>query len=159
VFGGIDTGGDVEVTNPANFSDSNDLPAPILMDLSVGDYDMSQPHHDLGVRRNVFTFMGVSRLNNEPLVWPNRFRGTPFPAVVGLAQAEIFNTTSWDFWTQDWKVKLVPMALWSDWMQRMRDTAPDADQTNGLVDMQNVLELHEYLSRFDQSLVNVMMQH
>ncbi len=160
VFGGIDAGGNVEVSNPSNFTDRNDLPAPILMDTAVGDYDIGQPHHDLGVRRDVFTYLGVAGRNSEPMVWSARFgSGNPFGQVVAVSQVEIFNTTSWDLWTQDWKTQLVPVTQWNDWVERMADGAADASATSGLIDPQTVSDFAEYLGRFNEQMVGEMLHH
>jgi len=160
VFGGIDVGGQIEVTNPANYSDRSELPAPVLLDTSVGDYDVSQPDHDLGVRREVFTYLGVAKKHNTPLVWGGRFgSGSPYPGIVALAQAEIFNTTSWDLWTQDWKAQLVPMTGYDQWVARMAAGIADAPATGGMVSAAAVAEIQEYLSRFDPELVGEMNQH
>ncbi len=160
VFGGIDVGGEVEIRNPANFASREDLPAPILMDTAVGDYDVVQPHHDLGIRRDVFTYLGVAKQPNTARVWPQRFgSGNPYPGIVALAQAEIFNTRSWDLWTQDWKVKLVPVSRWGDWTERMARGIVDAGATGGLVRSEAVQAIQEYLARFDESMAGMMMHH
>jgi len=160
VFGGIDVGGEVEVTNPANYDDRSVLPAPVLMDTAQGDYDMSQPHHDQGVRRGLFTYLGVASHSDRAAVWPKKFAsGNPFGGVCAVAQAEIFNTTSWDLWTQDWKAKLVPVTRWGDWMDRLDAGAGDAPTTGGAFIQDNIRMIHEYLSRFDEQMVNEVMHH
>ncbi|MDY7009476.1 MAG: Tad domain-containing protein [Planctomycetota bacterium] len=164
VFGGIDAGGNVQVSNPSNYCntchDESILPAPILLDTSAGDYDTGQPHHDLGVRRGVFTYLGVAGRSSEPMVWAGRFgSGNPFGQVVAVSQAEIFNTTSWDLWTQDWKAQLVPVTRWNDWTERMADGAADASATTGLVEPQTVSDFAQYLGRFDEQIVNEMLHH
>lgn len=163
VFGGIDVGGEVEIRNPANFLTRQDLPAPILMDTAVGDYDVSQPHHDLGVRRDVFTYLGVASQKNTARIWPRRFAsGNPFGGILALAQAEIFNTRSWGLWTQDWKVKLVPVTGWGNWTERMGAGIADAPATNGMVDPEVVQRIQDYLWQLapvDEAMVNMMLQH
>ena len=160
VFGGVDVGGEVEVTNPTNCSDRSDLPAPILLDTAYGDYDITQPHHDLGVRRDVFTYLGVANHDNRATVWPGRFSsGNPFNGVCAVAQAEIFNTTSWDLWTQDWKAKLVPVTRWDDWMTRLSDGVGAADEFPGVLDADEINRIYKYLSRFDEATVTEMMHH
>jgi len=160
VFGGIDVGGEVEVSNPARGSTREELPAPILMDISLGDYDIAQPHHDLGVRRDVFTYLGVAATSNRPKVWASRFGSpSPYPNTVAVAQSTVFNTASWDLWTADWKSKLVPVTQWEDWMERMDEGAPDAIDSGGLVEVEDVTEIHQYLSRFDPNMVDRMMNH
>jgi len=160
VFGGIDVGGEVPVTNPTNCSDRSRLPAPILLDTAYGDYDITQPHHDRGVRREIFTYLGVANHNNKATVWSDRFSsGNPFNGVCAVAQAEIYNTTSWDLWTQDWKVKLVPVTGWEDWMTKLSDGVGQAEQFRGELDPDAVQAIYEYLHQFDPDMVDKTMHH
>ncbi len=160
VFGGIDVGGETPVYNPTNYSDRDDLPAPILIDTSAGDYDMSQPHHDLGVRRDVFSYLGIAFRSNRPTVWPGRFgSGNPFGKIVAVSQSEIFNTTSWDLWTQDWKAKTVPVTRWGDWVDRITAGIEQAPSTGGMVDAETVRDVGQYFGRFDEDMVAEMMHH
>lgn len=161
IFGGIDIGTDVTISNPANFASQSDLPAPVMLDTSMyGDYDMSQPEHDKGVRRDVFTYLGVARKNNAPLAWSTKFgKDVPYPGVVTVAQAEVFNTKSWDLWTQDWKVKLVPVSGWQNWVDRTKATAASASKTNGLLDPEDVNNIADYLGRFSDQMARELLQH
>jgi hypothetical protein len=160
VFGGIDIGGDIQIANPANWSDASECPAPIIMDKSKGEYDMSQPNHDLGVRRNIWTYLGVASQSNSPRVWPQRFgSGNPYPAITAVAQAEIFNTRSFELWTQDWKAQLVPVTRWDDWCARLQDGLQDVSSTKGLLDGDQVRKMQEFLSRLDASMASDMLQH
>ena len=159
VFGGIDIGGEVVVSNPANYTDISELPAPILLDTSYGDYDMSQPGHDFGVRRDVFTYLGIASRENTAAVWASRFgSGNPFNGVLAISQSEIFNTTSWDLWTQDWKVKLVPVSRWNDWLVRLDEQA-DAGEVAGLIEPDEITRIQEYLHRFDSAMIAEMLHH
>jgi len=160
VFGGIDVGGEVEVSNPANYTDRTALPAPVLIDTAYGDYDVGRPHHDEGVRRGAFTYLGVAGHNDIAAVWPQKFNSSnPFGGVCAVAQAEIFNTTSWGLWTQDWKAKLVPVSGWADWMGRMEQSAADAGSSGSLVTYQDVLGIYEYFSRFDEQMAEDALHH
>ena len=159
VFGGIDVGGEVVVSNPANYTDVSELPAPILLDTSYGDYDMSQPGHDFGVRRDIFTYLGIASRENTAAVWASRFgSGNPFNGVLAISQSEIFNTTSWDLWTQDWKVKLVPVSKWNDWLVRLDEQA-DAGEVAGLIEPDEITRIQEYLHRFDSAMIAEMLHH
>jgi hypothetical protein len=160
VFGGVDVGGETEITNPANYDDASDLPSPILMDLSCGDYDVARPHHDEGVRREVYTHLGVASRRDTARTWPARFGSdNPFRGVTAVAQAQVFNTTSWDLWTQDWKAKLVPVTQWGRWMDVMADGADNAADTDGQVDPEQVRLIQEYLSKFDEVMVDQSLHH
>lgn len=161
VFVGIDVGQDMEVRNPANWTvaEMDKLPGPILIDLSHGDYNMRQTH-DQGVRRDAFTYLGVCQADNAAMAWPQRFgRPGPYDSVVGLSQAEIFNTTSWDLWTQDWKVKLTPVSNVPDWVKKLAADSPRAADTQGQIRSEDVDKVQQYLDKFDPAMVNEMMQH
>jgi hypothetical protein len=165
VFVGIDVGQNMEVRNPANWTSPDEPPGPTLIDLSHGDYVMSDTH-DQGVRRDVFTYLGVCQVDNSAAVWSQKFgRPSPYDAVVGFSQAEIFNTTSWDLWTQDWKVKLVPVSNLApvsntaSWVSKMASTAQQAGDTQGQVRSEDVDKVQQYLDKFDPAMIDEMMQH
>ncbi|NLF31661.1 MAG: hypothetical protein GX591_12335 [Planctomycetes bacterium] len=183
VFAGADFGRDVEVHNPANFTLADypeALPAPILLDLDVGDYDAGDAAdpwddagHDAPVRRDRFTFLGVARRGSQAVVWPSRFRtGNPGGAITAVAQAELYNPTSWDLWTQDWRVQLVPvtdMAAWADGLDEQRDAYRDvagASDAAALLDMADVDAINEYLQALTrdgrltgQAPIDALMEH
>ena len=126
VWGGIDIGGNVEVRNPANWSSGERRPAPWLLDTSNGDIDPQNNDWDAGVRRSTFSYLGIARTADTAPVWPQRFAGaSPIKSVVAVAQAKVFNHSSWDLWTQDWQAELMPVSLWSDWAQRLADGKGD----------------------------------
>ncbi|HET6429042.1 MAG TPA: pilus assembly protein TadG-related protein [Phycisphaerae bacterium] len=160
VFGGIDVGGEVEITDPSNYSDRNDLPAPILMEHPRGDYDVARPHHDEGVRRDLYSYLGVASRPDTARTWPARFGSdNPFRGVAAVAQVGVFNTTSWDLWTQDWKAQLVPVTQWGRWMQDMEAGISNASETAGQVDPVQVRAIQEYLSKFDEIMVDQSLHH
>ena len=160
VFGGIDVGGEVEITDPSNYDSASDLPAPILMDLTPGDYDVARPHHDEGVRRDVYTHLGVVSISDAARAWRERFGSdNPYGRIVTVAQAEVFNTTSWGLWTQDWKAKLVPVTQWGRWMEDMGADAANVAETDGAVDPAEVEAIQEYLSKFDEIMVDQSLHH
>jgi hypothetical protein len=160
VFGGIDIGPQVQVSNPANYASQADLPAPVLLDLKYGDYDLALPDHDQGVRRDVFTYLGVARKGNTPPAWSDRFgKDSPYKGMVAAAQAEIFNTTSWDLWTQDWKTQLVPVTQWQNWVAITKSTAHYAGDTMGLLSDTDVVDIADYMSRFSDPMAADMLKH
>ncbi len=159
VFGGIDVGSDEPIHDPSNYDSLDDasLPAPILMADNAKDYTSD---HDQGSRRSQFTWLGVARKPNTPTAWAQRFgSGNPFDHILAVSQVEIFNATSWDLWTQDWKVKLVPVTRWDDWISRLSQGVDQADQTEGIVSMSAVSETYRYLSNFSAEMAQQMMQH
>ena len=131
VFAGADFGHDEPIRNPANFAaqDIPYLPVPYLLDRSAGDYELNVAtpelaDHDAGVRREQFSFLGVARRSTKPRMWAARF-GTDAPEaqMTAIAQVQLFNTTSWDLWTQRWRAQLVPVTGLEDWITRLQQRA------------------------------------
>jgi len=158
VFGGIDVGGDWPITNPANFDEMDALPAPMLIDLAAGDYESNiavdaydDMNHDQGVRRNQYTYLGVAVSSADPTVWRRRFAsGNPSGRTVAVAQVQIYNPTSWDLWTQDWRVQLVPVTGMEHWRDRLGvdlDLYQDVrahDDSGGILPMAEMDAILEY---------------
>ena len=175
VFGGIDVGGEWPITNPANFDDMDSRPPPMLIDLANGDYEPGRDDdasddmgHDDGARRLEYTYMGAAVTDGRPTVWRRRFAsGNPIGRIVTTAQVELFNPTSWDLWTQDWRVQMVPVTHMDQWRQRLAedlDLYQDvrAHQARGgilqMAEMDRVLEYVDALTR-DPNALDELMQH
>ncbi|HUU21819.1 MAG TPA: Tad domain-containing protein [Phycisphaerae bacterium] len=166
-FGGIDIGGTIEVSNPANW-DSVDwqqqaLPQPILIDTSQGDYGGDDP--DVGWRREKFTFLGVARKHTEAPVWPQRFRHVnPIEGMITIAQAKLFNNQSWGLWTQDWQVQLMPVTRLGpesdpqSWTALLNDGVTEAASVDA-VDAAEVETAYQYLSAIDPDMARIYMTH
>jgi len=154
IWGGIDIGPEVEVRDPSNYSDTGNLPAPLLLDTSAGDYDPDNLNPDEGFRREAFTFLGVARKGNRSPAWPQRFSsGSPIDSLVAVSQAKLFNKQSWDLWTQHWEVQLAPVSQWQDWTDRLEAGLADVPLTNGQVDPDEVVHMLEYLRRMAPEMV------
>jgi hypothetical protein len=165
IFGGLDVGPMVNVSNPCNWSSSDVLPQPMLLDTTKGDCaDPSAPGvqvgADVGMRRKLFTFLGVARHTATSNFWQQQFQpANPSGNMVTVAQTELFNNTSWDLWTQDWRAQLVPVSQWDDWTAQMAAGAGDASATNGVLQPNDVTTVAEYLKRLNSQMVNAYMQH
>ncbi len=162
IFGGIDTGGTHEVSNPANWESGDVLPAPILLDTSTGDYGGDDP--DEGWRRQRFTYLGVARKEMHAPFWSARFRNlSSIDGTMTVAQAKVFNHRSWDLWTQDWQVqlapvtKLLPAGDQDTWMTMMENGVSDAGVVN--VDSMEVETAIKYLSSLDPEMARLFMNH
>jgi len=166
IFGGIDIGGTVEVSNPANW-DADEwpelLPQPVLIDTSGGDYGGDDP--DVGWRREQFTFLGVARQRTEAPVWPQQFQhANPIEGTIAIAQAKLFNKQSWGLWTQDWRVQLMPITRVGpqtdpqSWTARL-DADVGAAASVDSVDQQEVETAYQYLSSIDPDMARVYMTH
>jgi len=171
IFGGADFGTEQPIHNPANFNagEMADLPMPYLMDTRDGEYDVWRQHHDDDpVRREHFTYLGVARRSSWPTAWPQRFgSGNPSGRMVAVAQAEIYNPTSWDLWTQDWRAQLVPVTRLPEWAERMGEAfdAPvegggtEVDAVADIVVTDKLIEILEYLELFDESVSDRAVRH
>jgi hypothetical protein len=152
MFGGIDIGGEREVSNPCNWSSSEleDLPAPLLIDTEEGDYDPETNDVDAGVRREYFAYLGMARRNADAQVWGRKFQGAnPSNAIHTLSQAKVFNNKSWGLWTQDWQVQLTSLNGYPDWVQRVERDLPKTALTEGAVrpaDLEGILEFLKALA-------------
>lgn len=159
VWGGIDIGGDYQVPNPCNWGSGEDLPAPWLLDTSGGDYDPASLDPDRGARRASFSFLAVARKNAAAPVWPRQFSGVVSdPLMTAVAQAKLFNHSSWDLWTQDWQVQLTPVTKMDDWLARMELGIDQASGTNGLVRGEDVRAAWGYLTKV-RPLADAWMNH
>jgi hypothetical protein len=62
-----------------------------------------------------------------------------------MAQAQIYNASSWDFWTQDWRAQLTPMTDWEDWVARLEDGQADAAAVHEVLDADEIDRALRYL--------------
>jgi len=148
MFGGIDVGGEREVSNPCNWysSELDELPAPILIDTSVGDYDPETNDVDAGVRREYFAYLGIAKSASEAQVWSQKFQGAnPTASIHTLSQAKVFNNKSWGLWTQDWQVQLTSLNGYPDWVNRVERDLPKTSLTQGAVRSADLQEILEFL--------------
>ncbi len=155
VFGGIDTGRQEEISNPANYEEGDPLPAPTLIDPRDGDLDPDDPHNlDNPFRRNYFTVLAMVRRPGQQETWTRRFgNASPSGSVHALAQAQVFNASSWDFWTQDWQAKLTPLTGWQDWVEKMEAGRDDLDAMAGQFDAEELDRALRYLRALGPDLV------
>ncbi len=148
VFFGIDVGGDVKVRNVANWQSNDPRPRPYLLDLDKADYRTDG-------EREYLSFLGVARQTSEASFWPGRFgSGNPFPSVLAVAEAHVFNNMSWDLWTQDWQARLRPTSSWDRWVnERMQPLPGDLATVRDYVDPEEVIQVRMVLERYDPTLV------
>jgi hypothetical protein len=60
-----------------------------------------------------------------------------------VAQVELFNNSSWDLWTQNWQVRLVPVTQYDDWAAQAQAGAVAGDD-------QKLIQ--EFLSRLSKEM-------
>ncbi len=146
MFGGIDVGGETEISDPSNWSEYDQAPAPIILDPVEGDYDPQEADPDEGYRRKWFMYMGLARGGIHSGVWGEQFSNpNPTGSMLTVAQAKVFNNTSWDLWTQDWRVRLAPVTKWDLWMQDLSDAVADGGM-DSMVPQDELISAHNYLS-------------
>jgi hypothetical protein len=164
IFGGIDTGGPVQVSNPANYDPTDRLPLPLMLDTATGEYDGEDP--DSGNRREHFAYLGVARRQMEAPVWSNRFHGAnAVGGTVTVAQAKVFNSTSWDLWTQDWQVQLMPVTrpspsgdatAWAGVLQRGASDPNWSPSAGMSVEVERIIQ---YINAIDPAMAAKFLQH
>jgi hypothetical protein len=137
VFAGINVGEQVDIRNPNNFTENDELPAPISF---VPD-TMSPSEFD---RRTKLTMLGVAYQPNAAALWPTGFDGNrPDNYQVAMAQAEVFNNHSWDLWTQMWHAQLTPIDNLDEWVDGMSET--DDLAAMPWVDLDVIGSIEDYL--------------
>jgi hypothetical protein len=157
LWGGIDVGGDIDVRNPCNWDDEADLPAPILLDTTVGEYADA---YDQGDRREQYSFLGLARTHDRATVWGRRFAGAnPIDGMIAVAQAKLFNHSSWDLWTQDWRVQLAPVGPWGEWVRRLQEGMADAPAVGDVVDAAALDETRQYVESLEAGMMDTYLKH
>ena len=76
-----------------------------------------------------------------------------------MAQAKVFNTSSWDLWTQDWQVQLMPVTGWSDWIVRLDQGQGNPDRPTGIVPVELLVDISEYMRALDGDLPGMFINH
>jgi hypothetical protein len=168
VFRGSEVRNPVTVYTPGNWG-GEPLPAPMLLDTSWGDYDPGQwdaignfsslPDADAGYRREMFTYLGVARRNLSANHWPQKFSPTVKGLSTALAQAKVFNNRSWDLWTQDWQVQLMPAGGFDDWRQRVATGQADLAQLKNTLDDRDVQSLLDFLTNMPSGGMDAYVKH
>ena len=167
IFGGLDVGPMVDVSDPCNGLESTIAAQVLPLKLDVSQGDCADPNApglelgaDQGARRTKFTFLGVAQHGASSSFWPNQFPpANPSGNMVAVAQAELFNNSSWDLWTQDWRAQMVPVSQWDDWTAQMDAGAGDASATNGLLQPNEVTDVSTYLKRLNSQMTQAYINH
>jgi hypothetical protein len=149
-FGGVNVGPPTEVRDPFE---------GFPRDVGPMDLDHNLLPHDSPVdRRNYLSVLGVSRRSDQPHVWPTGFRGgRPYPNLVAVAQAKVFNNHSWDLWTQMWHGELEPVSDFALWAQAM-NTGGAGGGSISLINAAELAELQRYFSAATP-LAEIMLGH
>ncbi|MBL7133379.1 MAG: Tad domain-containing protein [Phycisphaerae bacterium] len=159
MFGGIDVGGETEISDPCNWDEYDQAPAPIILDPAEGDYDPQEANPDEGYRRKWFMYLGLARGGILSGVWGEQFRNpNPTGSMMTVAQAKVFNNTSWDLWTQDWRVRLAPVTKWDLWTQDLGDAAA-AGGMGGTVPQDELVNAYNYLSSLGARAAELHVGH
>ncbi|MFW6133511.1 MAG: pilus assembly protein TadG-related protein [Planctomycetota bacterium] len=158
IFGGLDCGGDVVITNPCNWDAGDTLPAPMLMAEAARSGYSSDP--DAGARREFFSVLGVVRQPARAGFWARRFSSqNPLESIVTVAQAKVFNNQSWDLWTQDWQAQLTPVRHWGDWVGRLDWGLDRVGETGGMVSADEVRRIRDYMWHLGEETAEFHLTH
>jgi len=160
VWGGMEIRDEVEISNPVAGAHIDELPAPILLDTSAGDYDAEAPDPDTGARRQLFSFLAAAKRGDRASVWPQRFASpNPAKSSLALAQVKLFNNRSWDLWTQAWRVQLTPVSRWENWTDRLEAGVAAAGDTEGKVTQADVEFLRDYMKNMPADTAELYLNH
>jgi len=161
IFGGIDVGGEIEISDPSNYDNYDSLPRPYVMDTTGGDYDPNLVDPDQGFRRDNFSFLGVVRRGNTAPVWPQQFSHPhPLNDMLAVSQSIVFNPSSFDLWTQNWQTQLAPSTRWGDWASRLNeDASQDLAKVRALVSQQEFDIVAKFLDSLPADLVRRYRQN
>jgi hypothetical protein len=163
IFGGLEIGEVATVANPFVWpedTDSSELPAPLLVDTSYGDYDPIDQDPDKGVRRSHFSLLGFASEPAGTKYMSGQFpTGNPAEMLTATAQAQIFNNKSWDLWTQDWRTSLAPVSRWDEWISRFADEAGNVSSLGLDLEREDVQDVLDYSQGLDSDFVERFLSH
>lgn len=166
VFGGIELRNEQELSNPLAGAAVDDLPAPFLIetdDEQPEEFEAVDPETGWvldAARFEPFRYLAVVRKGAAAAVWPQRFESSnPTDSLFTMAQAKVFNNSSWDLWTQDWQVQLTRIADWQDWCDQLERGQDDAALTEGLVPTDDVERAHGYMTAFPPEMADRYINH
>ena len=114
----------VTFRNPNNYpagADPEDLPAPINF------IEDELNHDDPAARATYLRFFAAADQPARAQLWQSLFDGEgeaarPRQRVTATASATVFNTHSWDLWTQMWHAQLAPVGDLDGWLDDMQRT-------------------------------------
>ena len=170
IFGGIDVGTDVDISNPCNWDALDQLPRPwVLDDRAVQAYTpdpdfvderREESREQFSPRRERFAFLGVARKKTSAPFWPAKFSsGNPLESTVAVSQAKLLNNQSWDLWTQDWQAQLTSVRGWSQWVDWLDAGIDDVRFTNGMVDAGELERIRDYVWNITEDTVRDYLTH
>lgn len=149
-FGGVNVGPPADVLSPFD---------GFTRDVAPIDLDHARlPQDGATERRTYLSFLGLNRRGDKPVMWPARFQGgRPYPNMVAIAQARVFNNHSWDLWTQMWHAQLEPVSDFGAWVQAM-DVGGSSGGAAALVDTVELGDLKRYFTAATP-LAELMLGH
>ena len=150
MFVAVNIGEPVRIRDPHNFDSYDQLAAPIDLDHDIVTPDPISSRHHL-------TYLAVGQVDDHPVMWSDRFQGgKPYPHIVAVAQARVFNNHSWDLWTQMWHAQLERVQSYETWVEQMGTDGAAAQLAND--NPETIDDLYRYL-RSTQSLARMMLSH
>jgi hypothetical protein len=151
LFIGINVGDPVDVRNPHNFDNMDDLPGPVHLNRQLVD---DSPE----ARRQYLTFLAVAYQDDDAMAWPGVFRGDkPYNHMVAVTQAKVFNDHSWDLWTPMWRSQLRTVDEYGTWVEAA-DEAAASGVANAAMTNEQIQELADYM-RSTEALGDAMLAH
>ncbi|NIA21165.1 MAG: hypothetical protein GWP05_04145 [Anaerolineaceae bacterium] len=104
-----------------------------------------------------FSFMGFAYMPGRSEVWPRVFTN-PVPTegkLVCYAQSEVYNLTSWDLFSQNWRTYLVKMDHWNESLKMIEAGPPSiADLANSEIDDEMLEPVRRMLQQYSADWVD-----
>jgi len=141
------------IANPYRGFDRNDDDAPAPLDID---------HDAVGVgsqgAQQRLEYLAITRRNDHALLWPGRFQGEkPYPNIVSIAQAQVFNDHSWDLWTPMWQSRLQKVNDYDQWLEVLESAAEEGEDAPSMRADQ-IAALRDYMNS-TQLLAPAMLNH
>jgi hypothetical protein len=106
-----------------------------------------------------WSWLGFAWRSGESRVWPQWFvNPVPGDQMVAVARARLYNPTSWDLFTQDWRVTMVPVGPMTAWLRGLAGR-PDPTLLGGLLADQDVVPVEEFFRAVPDDLHDALVTH
>jgi len=109
--------------------------------------------------RDECAWLGFAWRSGESTVWPRWFINTvPGGQMVAVARARLYNPTSWDLFTQDWRVMMLPVGSMDDWLNGTAGL-PDPALLGDIVTADDVEPVRRFFQAVPPDLHDALMTH
>ena len=109
--------------------------------------------------KDEWSWLGFCWRSGRAKVWPKWFVNTvPGGQMIAVARARLYNPTSWDMFTQDWRVMMIPVGRMDDWLDGTAGT-PDPALLGGLLSANDVAPVIDFFRSVPPDLHEELITH